>query len=180
MVEQLLAGTQGKIDAQEGLKKQTEWKQEIYRELIASIHSLQSNYFSKSASTSLGNASFFNAMVAASQSAALKATATTLAVKGDAKIEVHQLASSHSLTSGSAVSGKLSGQLSEASLQKLLDNQYGGDRKLIMEVSSQNGATSRVEVDLKPFFVSDGALCSPIDTEGIAGAIQMALEKRAG
>ena len=46
MVEQLLSGTQSKIDKQEAMKKQLEWKQEIYRDIISQINSFHDKFFS--------------------------------------------------------------------------------------------------------------------------------------
>ena len=40
MVEKMLANVQAKIDKQNGLKQQVEWKQEIYREIITQINYL--------------------------------------------------------------------------------------------------------------------------------------------
>ncbi len=53
MVEQLLSGTQSKIDKQEGLKQQLQWKQEIYRDIISQINSFQTKFFSFSSSSNL-------------------------------------------------------------------------------------------------------------------------------
>ncbi|MEG0778910.1 MAG: flagellar cap protein FliD N-terminal domain-containing protein, partial [Oscillospiraceae bacterium] len=41
MVKQMLAGTQAKIDKQNQLKQQAEWKQTIYRDVISSINSFR-------------------------------------------------------------------------------------------------------------------------------------------
>ena len=62
MVEQLLSGTQSKIDKQEGLKQQLQWKQEIYRDIISQINSFQTKFFSFSSSSNLMSDAFFNAI----------------------------------------------------------------------------------------------------------------------
>lgn len=125
MVEQLLSGTQTKIDKQNALKQQLEWKQEIYRDLISQINSFQTKFFSFSSDTNLLSESFFNAMNAVTTSSAFKATATSAAATGTSKMEVRRLATKASLTSGATVSGKLTGKVDTDALQKLLDAQKG-------------------------------------------------------
>ena len=52
MVEQLLSGTQSKIDAQKALKQQAQWRQEIYRDMITTINDFRNKYFNFSADAS--------------------------------------------------------------------------------------------------------------------------------
>lgn len=67
MVEQMLSGTQNKIDKQEGLKQQLTWKQEMYRDVITAINSFHSKYFDTSFDSemkgNLANKSFFDSMI---------------------------------------------------------------------------------------------------------------------
>ena len=49
MVEQMLSGTQNKIDQQNAQKQQIIWKQEIYRELISDINGFKNSFFSSAA-----------------------------------------------------------------------------------------------------------------------------------
>ena len=53
MVEQMLAGTQNKIDKQNAIKQQIEWKQEIYRDIISQINTFHDKYFSYSSTSNL-------------------------------------------------------------------------------------------------------------------------------
>ena len=66
LVEKLLSATQTKIDKQKGLKTQTEWKIENYRDVITTINSFSSKYFNTSYGASsknnLASAAFFNTM----------------------------------------------------------------------------------------------------------------------
>lgn len=151
MVEQLLSGTQSKIDKQEGIKQQLEWKQEIYRDIISQINSFQNKFFSYSSSSNLMSEAFFNAMSALSSSSAFKATATTSASTGSSSMEVRRLATKASITSGSTVSGTLSGKLDKAALQKLIDGQLGTkeDYTVKFKVGDKD-----VSVDLRDVFVS--------------------------
>lgn len=152
MVEQLLSGTQSKIDKQEGIKQQLEWKQEIYRDIISQINSFQNKFFSYSSSSNLMSEAFFNAMSAISSSSAFKATATTSASTGSSSMEVRRLATKASITSGSTVSGTLSGKLDKAALQKLIDGQLGTkeDYTVKFKVGDKD-----VSVDLRDVFVSE-------------------------
>ena len=109
MVEAMLAGTQAKIDKQQGLKQQALWKQELYREIITQINAFQSKFFSTTSGTNLLSRSFYNLMSATSATSAFKVSATSSAPAGATKIKVERLATNTKLTSGSAVSGKLAG-----------------------------------------------------------------------
>lgn len=182
LVKEMLSGTQSKIDAQEALKQQTEWKQEIYRDLIGQINNLQSSYFSSSSASSLTNSAFYNTMSAASTSKNFKVTAGSSAAAGNTTLEVHQLASSYALASSAPVSGKLAGSFDPAALQKLLDDQRTADRTLVLTVGdAATTATKEVSIDLNSFFKNaDGSLSQKPDANGIAGAIQSALKEQAG
>lgn len=182
LVKEMLSGTQSKIDAQEALKQQTEWKQEIYRDLIGQINNLQSSYFSSSSASSLTNSAFYNTMSAASTSKNFKLTAGTSAAAGNTTLEVHQLASSYSLASSAPVSGRLAGSFDPAALQKLLDDQRTADRTLVLSVGGADTTASKeVSIDLNSFFKNeDGSLVTKPDANGIASAIQAALKDQAG
>lgn len=182
LVKEMLSGTQSKIDAQEALKQQTEWKQEIYRDLIGQINNLQSSYFSSSSASSLTNSAFYNTMSAASTSKNFKVTAGTSAAAGNTTLEVHQLASSYSLASSAPVSGRLAGSFDPAALQKLLDDQRTADRTLVLSVGgADTTAAKEVSIDLNSFFKNeDGSLVTKPDANGIASAIQAALKDQAG
>lgn len=182
LVKEMLSGTQSKIDAQEALKQQTEWKQEIYRDLIGQINNLQSTYFSSSSASSLTNSAFYNTMSAASTSKNFKVTAGTSAAAGNTTLEVHQLASSYSLASSAPVSGRLAGSFDPAALQKLLDDQRTADRTLVLSVGgADTTAAKEVSIDLNSFFKNaDGSLVTKPDANGIANAIQSALKDQAG
>lgn len=182
LVKEMLSGTQSKIDAQEALKQQTEWKQEIYRDLIGQINNLQSSYFSSSSASSLTNSAFYNTMSAASTSKNFKVTAGTSAAAGNTTLEVHQLASSYSLASSAPVSGRLAGSFDPAALQKLLDDQRTADRTLVLSVGGADTTASKeVSIDLNSFFKNeDGSLVAKPDANGIASAIQAALKDQAG
>lgn len=133
MVEQMLSGIQAKIDKANQEKQQITWKQEIYRDLISQISSFQNKYFGYSSSTDLRSQSFFDAMVAACNSDAIKVTATSSAATGNTTVKVNQLAEKASLTGAYGVSAGLGGKLDMAQLEQ----------KVVFDV---NG--TEVEVDL--------------------------------
>lgn len=182
LVKEMLSGTQSKIDKQEGLKQQTEWKQEIYRDLISSINSLQSSYFSGTSSTSLTSSAMYNTMTAATESKCFKVTASTSAPVGNTSIAVHQLAANYSIASAARVSGKLSGTMNAEQLQSLIDAQKKDPRVLALKIGGADGAggDTVVKIDLKRFFVDgSGAFQKNVDEDAIAAEIQKQLKDQA-
>lgn len=151
MVKALLSGTQSKIDKQNALRQQTEWRQEIYRDIISQINTFQTSYFGTSSSTSLTSQSFFNAMNAVTTATAFKATASSSAAVGDTSLQVRRLATSTSITSGSTVSGKLTGTMDVDALNALVQQQVGSDADY--NVSFTVGGQT-VTADLRSVFVS--------------------------
>ncbi|MBD5101346.1 MAG: flagellar filament capping protein FliD [Subdoligranulum sp.] len=182
LVKEMLSGTQGKIDKQEGLKQQTEWKQEIYRDLISQINSFQTGYFSSGSSTSLTSSALYNAMVATASSKNINVTASSSAPVGNTSVTVYQLASNYSISSAAKVSGRMAGTLNLEQLQTLIDEQREGDRVLAFNVGAAKGGTdsSVVKIDLKDFFVSGNSFRTEIDENGIAAEIQKQLMDQAG
>ena len=87
LVEQMLSGTQSKIDKVEGERQQLLWKQEMYREIITSINSFHNSFFNSSfdasSANNLASADFFNSMVSTvtSGSNALKILSSLLPPK---------------------------------------------------------------------------------------------------
>ena len=112
LVEKLLSGTQTKIDKQNALKTQTEWKIENYRDVITTINSFSSKYFNTSYGASsknnLASSAFFNAMTSkVSGGNAVKIISSAAgASTEDMNIIVKQLASKAKLSSSVNVSGE--------------------------------------------------------------------------
>lgn len=110
MVEQMLSGTQSKIDAQQALKQQTLWKQEIYRDMITTINDFRNKYFNfsvdASSSKNFASSAFFNTMQAAvkSGSGLNVVGADSSALTGDMRVKIKQLAETASIESASTVS----------------------------------------------------------------------------
>ncbi len=174
MVEQLLSGTQSKIDKQEAMKKQLEWKQEIYRDIISQINSFHDKFFSYSSTSNLMSESFFSAMSAITSSSAFKATATSSATAGTSTMEVRRLATKASLTSGGAVSGKLVGKLDAAALKELTEAQLGKDEDYTVKfkVGDKN-----VSVNLRDLFVDGNRFKGYPSSTARDAAIQGKLEE---
>jgi len=99
MVKEMLSGTQTKIDKQKALKQQTEWKQEIYQDVISSINGFYSKYFDTSydstLETNLYSSAFFDSMISNVKSGSAVSVISTdsSAGIGDVSIAVKQLAS---------------------------------------------------------------------------------------
>ena len=112
LVEKLLSGTQSKIDKQKGLKTQTEWKIENYRDVITQINSFSSKYFNTafgaSSKNNLASSAFFNAMTSkVTGGNAVKVISSAAgASTEDMNIIVKQLASKAKLSSSVNVSGE--------------------------------------------------------------------------
>ncbi len=155
MVEQMLSGTQSKIDKQNALKQQIEWKQEIYRDIISQINTFQNKFFSYSSDTNLLSESYFNAMVASATSKAFKVAATSSAAAGITSMEVRRLASNTSITSGAGVSGKLAGTLDASALAKEAQKQLGEEGSYTVKFQVGN---KTVEADLRDIFVDGNTL----------------------
>ncbi len=111
LVEQMLSATQTKIDRAEAEQLQTEWKQELYREVIDEINGFYNKYFDTSygstLKTNFATTDFFNSMISSVTSGnAVKVSGTsTDALSGDLKIAVTGLASAASLISKEKLSG---------------------------------------------------------------------------
>ncbi len=110
MVEDMLAGTQAKIDAQKGMEMQAEWKQEMYRDIIEKINDFSSKYFDSSfgasSTSNLFSDDFFNNMVSSiTGGSALKILGTTSsAYTGDMEVVVNKLATAAKLESSERLS----------------------------------------------------------------------------
>ena len=133
MVKQMLAGTQSKIDKQLGLKQQTEWKQEIYRDVITSINEFQAKYldttYGSNLATNFTSTAFFNSMISSVTSGdGVRVVSTgTSAAEGNTKVEIGRLATAAKLKYASTVStGSIVGAaLNEDTLTAKLDKKIG-------------------------------------------------------
>lgn len=156
MVEQLLSGTQSKIDAQKALKQQTEWKQEIYRDIITSINSFQSKYFNTSfdasATMNFASSAFFNSMKAALNSGSgLKVvSADSTALTGEMRVKIDRLASAarlesqdgHRVSSDQITGKQLDADTLRASFEKTLTLTFGsGDSAREVTVDLMGAST---------------------------------------
>ncbi len=120
MVKKLLSGTQAKIDAQTAKKQQISWKQEAYRDVVASLRNFQLSYFSfTNEKNNLLSSTFYNTMTSkTSNSAAVRVGATQDAGAGSIIIsKITQLASSRKEKSAVEATAKLGGSVDIAALQ---------------------------------------------------------------
>ena len=132
MVKQMLSGTQSKIDAKKQEKQQLEWKQEQYRDVVASINSFSGKYFDtaydSTLATNLSNTNLFNSMVSSVTSgSSVKLVSTgTSAATGTTTIRVDQLASAARLQSSAKMSGNQTISGSDISVQSIKNRVEGG------------------------------------------------------
>lgn len=107
LVNNLLAGTQSKIDKQSGLKQQLTWKQEMYRSIIKDINKFYDKYFSYTNSGSnLLSEGLYKTMKGTSSSDAVKLGTVSNSAPGSLTInKIEQLASSCVVKSDGAVTG---------------------------------------------------------------------------
>ena len=152
MVEQLLSGTQSKIDKQNGLKQQIVWKQEIYRDIISQLNTFQNQFFGSSSSTNMMSSAFFNAISVMSSSNAFKVTASCSASVGNTNLEVRQLASNASVTSGAGVSGKLRANISDSAINNLIQEQIGEKSDYLLQFKVGDEV---VETNLQDLFITE-------------------------
>ncbi|HHU06443.1 MAG TPA: flagellar filament capping protein FliD [Clostridiales bacterium] len=131
MVKEMLSGTQAKIDKQNQLKQQIQWKQEIYHDVISTINGFYSKYFDSAfdstLKTNLYSASFYDSMVSKIKSGdALNIVSTSSsAIAGDVSIVVKQLASAATLVGDNNVSSSKkisSAALSDENLSSVFAN----------------------------------------------------------
>lgn len=99
MVKKMLSGTQKKIDQQEALKQQTQWKQAIYQDATKAINAFYGKYFDSSygsaLDTNFAGTDFFDTMISkvkAGNSVNVISAGPT-AQAGDVRVSVKSLAS---------------------------------------------------------------------------------------
>lgn len=145
MVEKLLAGTQAKMD-KAGQKKTTlQYKQTMYRDVAAKLRALQSSFLSfTNPKTNLLSNAFYNAMNASitppkGKNAAFSVSATSNAKAGNTTVDyIQQLARAYSWKTTGDASGAVSGTMSQADAQKLLDKYTGADARLEIKVGNES------------------------------------------
>lgn len=169
MVKQMLSGTQSKINKQNQLKQQIEWKQVIYRDIITSINSFRGKYFDTTFDSKLKNnlssSNFFNSMVSSVKSGdSVKIVGTdSSAFSGDMKIKVSQLASSAKLYSNVKMSGNQTITGSAMDIDKI-------------KKALQSGAELSFDLTLdgvtKSIAISSEDISGEIDADTIKGALE--------
>ncbi len=155
IVEQMLSGTQAKIDSTMQDKMTLETKQAMYREVSSKLKALQSSFLSFTSSTNLLSNSFYNTMtstVTASGdlSAAFSVTASSQAFVGTTSLDyIQQLASARTEKTNVDASAGVAGQLNSAAAKNLLDSYRGEDAVLTIKVGEQS-----VNIDDAPLLFS--------------------------
>lgn len=108
VIEGMLAKTQTKIDKQLGLKQQILWKQEIYRNVIGDIQSLQRKFFDNlNPKSNLLSKSFFSSQTVTSSSTSVQATSSQSTSSELVVDYITQLASGSKIVSQTSVSNDI-------------------------------------------------------------------------
>lgn len=120
LVKQLLANTQTKIDKQSGLKQQTIWKQDIYRDLITSFQGIQNRFLSfMTPKTNLLSSAFYQTKSVKSSSNAIKVTSAG-DITGNLTIEkIESLAKATKEVSSITASGSIKFEINEENIADL-------------------------------------------------------------
>ena len=174
LVEKLLSGTQSKIDKQKGLKTQTEWKIENYRDVITQINSFSSKYFNTtygaSAKNNLSSSAFFNAMTSKviSGNAVKVVSSAAGASTEDMNIIVKQLASKAKLSSSVNVSGESvlkGGSVNVEQIKSVIDTQ--GEFTFTLTLDGAQKAITLKKEDLMDADgnITEDAVISALETE---------------
>lgn len=146
MVEQMLSGTQGKIDKQEQEKQKIIWQQLKYREIIADLNKFQDTFFGSTSATNLSSIDFFNSMSVNSASKAFSAIASSDAAIGNTTVRVGQLATASSIKSGSKVSGGLFGTPDDKAFERKVTFTIGGNNTEV-DLSNITGDTDEEKLN---------------------------------
>jgi flagellar hook-associated protein 2 len=103
MVEKMLIAQQTKINKQEQEKTRTEWKQELYRDVVDKITTFNDKYFSATSSNYLGNVNLYETNKLTSSNAAVGISSENKNLSLTQTVQVASIATASSIT-GSKVS----------------------------------------------------------------------------
>ncbi len=138
LVQSQLANIQNKIDKQEAAKQQLEWKQEQYRGVITKVNDFYDKYFDITSDTCLTLTSTFNKLTNTSSSSAIKVAGSSIA--GEMSIQVAQLATKSTLTSGKVGASQIAIGLDESFFEATAQSVKltAGDKSLDITVTSES------------------------------------------
>ncbi|CEH33290.1 flagellar filament capping protein FliD [Romboutsia lituseburensis] len=106
-IKEMLKGEQNKIDKVKQKEQTIKWQQEIYREVIKDIQTLNDKYFSLTSKDSIVSSGSWNTLtVSSSNSNIITATGSAGANPVNYKFEVNKLASAGKGSSSTATNGK--------------------------------------------------------------------------
>lgn len=106
-IKEMLKGEQNKIDKVKQKEQTIKWQQEIYRDVIKDIQTLNDKYFSLTSKDSIVSSGSWNTLtVSSSNSNIITATGSASANPVNYKFEVNKLASAGKGSSSTATNGK--------------------------------------------------------------------------
>lgn len=168
VIEGMLAKTQTKIDKQLGLKQQILWKQEIYRDVIGDIQSLQRKFFDNlNPKSNLLSKSFFSSQTVTSSSTSVQATSNQSTSSELVVDYISQLATGTKLLSQKGVSKDITLSVnplaltSDSSINVTLD---GITKSIKLVGSNETEVLNQLQLDLNNQFgtgivvASDGTI----------------------
>lgn len=173
MVEQMLAGTQSKIDSTNQKITQLEYKQELYQGVISDLKTFQSTYFSyTNQNSNLLSQGFFETKSASSTSKAYSVTASSAAAVGNVKIDsITSLATNYKQTAKKQASAVLSGSFN-SSLADEWKARLTNDEKLTIKVGDASVEISAADIAGKSSLDVESVINSALESNGIDASVQ--------
>lgn len=178
IIEGMLAGTQSKIDKQQGLKQQILWKQELYRGIIGDIQSLQRKFFdSLNPKSNLVSKSFYSTQTVTSSSSSIQASSSQSTASELIVDYVTQLATGTKMISQSNVSNNINCVVDQSKITEtsLVNFTLDGVQKSIKLHGTDNtNVLENLQVDLDSAFGS-GIVVSADGTIATVGSRQLSI-----
>lgn len=142
MIKDMLSGEQQKIDRAKQKQQVVKWQQEIYREVMKEIKSLQDKYFTQTSPNSITSSNAWNTLaIASSNENVITASGSAGANKVDYSFNVIKLAQSAKMNSSKATNGteiKKDSSLKDLGLsgEQTFSIKYGdGDKEVSKEIT---------------------------------------------
>ncbi|MBP0981439.1 MAG: hypothetical protein J5968_04470, partial [Oscillospiraceae bacterium] len=173
MVEQMLMGTQNKIDTTNQKITQLEYKQELYHSVISDLKTFQNTYFSfTNQETNLLSQSFFSTKAASSASKAYSVTANTAAAVGNVTINnITSLATNYKQTAKNTASAMLMGTFDQG-LADAWKTLMTDEEKLTIKVGDKSVAIAAADIVGKGSLEVESVINTALKDNGVAAEMK--------
>lgn len=173
MVEQMLMGTQNKIDTTNQKITQLEYKQELYHSVISDLKTFQNTYFSfTNQETNLLSQSFFSTKAASSTSSAYSVTANTSANVGNVTIDrITSLATNYKQTAKNTASAKIIGNFDQA-LADAWKTLMTDEEKLTIKVGDKSVDIAAADIVGKGSLEVESVINTALKDNGVAAEMK--------